>query len=127
VSSKLVLPREELLIFAVIILQMFIAVINENFHVAEEAKKGRQASHYWAAQQPEKSRETWLHKLNPYTWFNPSPKAIAVENLPSNLVLPMQKALVQNYGMPKREGSRKKVGFSIIYVSPVNEIGVRPV
>jgi len=30
---------------AVIVMQMFIAVINENFDVAEEAKKGRQASH----------------------------------------------------------------------------------
>lgn len=30
---------------------MFIAVINENFDVAEEAKKGQQASQYWAAEQ----------------------------------------------------------------------------
>lgn len=88
---------------------MFIAVINENFDIAEEAKRGRQASHYWAAQQLDKPQHTWYTKLNPYAWLKPSPKAIAVESLPSNLVLPMQKTLIQDYSMPKREGSVKKV------------------
>lgn len=93
--------------FAVIMLQMFIAVINENFDVAEEAKKGRQASHYWASQRQEKTQVSWMKKLNPYRWFSPAPKAIAVDNLPSGLVLPMQKALVQDYNVPKREPSTK--------------------
>ncbi len=42
--------------------------------------------------------------LNPYRWFKAQPKAIGVE-LVSNLVLPMQKALVKDYGLPKRENS----------------------
>jgi len=88
-------------------MQMFIAVINENFDVAEEAKKGRQASHYWASQRQEKTQVSWTKKLNPYRWFAPAPKAIAVDNLPSSLVLPMQKALVQDYSVPKREPSTK--------------------
>ena len=88
-------------------MQMFIAVINENFDVAEEAKKGRQASHYWASQRQEKTQVSWTKKLNPYRWFTPAPKAIAVDNLPSSLVLPMQKALVQDYSVPKREPSTK--------------------
>jgi len=88
-------------------MQMFIAVINENFDVAEEAKKGRQASHYWASQRQEKTQVSWMNKLNPYRWFAPAPKAIAVDNLPSSLVLPMQKALVQDYSVPKREPSTK--------------------
>ena len=92
---------------AVIMMQMFIAVINENFDVAEEAKKGRQASHYWASQRQEKTQVSWTKKLNPYRWFAPAPKAIAVDNLPSGLVLPMQKALVQDYSVPKREPSTK--------------------
>ena len=92
---------------AVIMMQMFIAVINENFDVAEEAKKGRQASHYWASQRQEKTQIPWMKKLNPYRWFAPAPKAIAVDNLPSSLVLPMQKALVQDYSVPKREPSTK--------------------
>lgn len=92
---------------AVIMLQMFIAVINENFDIAEEAKKGRQASHYWASQRQEKTQVSWMKKLNPYRWFAPAPKAIAVDNLPSSLVLPMQKALVQDYSVPRREPSTK--------------------
>ena len=92
---------------SVIMMQMFIAVINENFDVAEEAKKGRQASHYWASQRQEKAQVPWVKKLNPYRWFAPAPKAIAVDNLPSSLVLPMQKALVQDYNVPKREPSIK--------------------
>ncbi|THH14934.1 hypothetical protein EW146_g5467 [Bondarzewia mesenterica] len=86
-----------------IVLQMFIAVINENFNVAEESKRGQQANHYWAAQQPQQTKETWRRRFNPYRWFKASPKAIVVENLPSNLVLPMQKSLVQDYGLPSQD------------------------
>ncbi|KAI0740154.1 Ion transport protein-domain-containing protein [Earliella scabrosa] len=85
-----------------IVLQMFIAVINENFDVAEESKRSRQASHYWASHRPQQARATWIRKLNPYRWFKAQPKAIEVE-LPANLVLPMQKALVQDYSLPKRD------------------------
>ena len=87
-----------------IVLQMFIAVINENFDVAEESKRSRQASHYWASHRPQQVRAGWVRKLNPYRWFKAQPKAIEVE-LPSNLVLPMQKALVQDYSLPKRDKS----------------------
>lgn len=96
-------------------LQMFIAVINENFNVAEESKRGRQADDYWAAHQPQKVKATWVRKLNPYRWFSPSPKAIVVENLPSNLVLPMQKALVQDYGLPGME-RRTSVSFLLLFI-----------
>ncbi|TBU26428.1 Ion transport protein-domain-containing protein [Dichomitus squalens] len=87
-----------------IVLQMFIAVINENFDVAEESKRSRQASHYWASHRPQQARAAWIRKLNPYRWLKAQPKAIEVE-LPSNLVLPMQKALVQDYSLPKRDNS----------------------
>jgi voltage-dependent calcium channel len=85
---------------------MFIAVINENFDVAEEAKKSKQATNFWSNQQPERRRWAWVRRLNPYRWIRPNPKAIAVEHLPSNLVLPMQKALVQDYSMPSRTLAR---------------------
>ena len=91
-------------------LQMFIAVINENFDVAEESKRSRQASHYWASHRPQQARAAWIRRLNPYRWFKAQPKAIEVE-LPSNLVLPMQKALVQDYSLPKRDNSVVVRGF----------------
>ncbi|KAJ6452267.1 Ion transport protein-domain-containing protein [Mycena sanguinolenta] len=85
-----------------IVLQMFIAVINENFDVAEEAKKGQQATNYWAeASKPTAAHTTWLRKLNPYRWIRASPVEVKVEALPANLVLPMQKSLVNDYSVPK--------------------------
>ena len=38
---------------------------------------------------------TWLRRLNPYRWIKDSPVTVKVDNPPLNLVLPMQKALVQ--------------------------------
>jgi voltage-dependent calcium channel len=81
---------------------MFIAVINENFSIAEEAKRSQQANYYFQTQEPDKNRAAWIHKLNPYRWLKPSPRPIAVESLPSNLVLPVQQSLVGDYRMPER-------------------------
>ena len=83
---------------------MFIAVINENFDVAEEAKKGKQASNYWEeSQRPTAGHVSWLRKLNPYRWIRASPVEVKVEGLPSNLVLPMQKSLVEDYSVPRHD------------------------
>ncbi|PCH34579.1 hypothetical protein WOLCODRAFT_106220 [Wolfiporia cocos MD-104 SS10] len=83
-----------------IVFQMFIAVINENFQIAEESKRTRQASNYWASHRPQQASVPWLRKFNPYRWIKAQPKAIAVEQLPSDLVLPMQKNLVDDYTLP---------------------------
>ena len=81
---------------------MFIAVINENFQIAEETKRSQQASHYWAAHRPQQAQAHWTRKFNPYRWFKAQPKAIAVDHLPSNLVLPMQKTLVEDYTLSRQ-------------------------
>jgi voltage-dependent calcium channel len=78
---------------------MFIAVINENFDVVEEAKKSKQATSFWASQQPQDMAPRWTRFLNPYRWIKAKPKALAVDNLPSNLVLPVQQSLVEDDGM----------------------------
>ncbi|KAG6811221.1 hypothetical protein H0H92_008482 [Tricholoma furcatifolium] len=85
--------------FSVIVLQMFIAVINENFSVAEELKKGEQASKYWATHQAQQGSASWMRRFNPYRWIRPNPVKVKVD-LPANLVLPMQKSLVQDYTVP---------------------------
>ena len=99
-----------------IVLQMFIAVINENFDVAEEQKRSRQASHFWAAQRPQKARAAWIRRMNPYRWFEAKPKAIAVDQLPANLVLPMQKSLVQDYTFgirDRRSGAQVRLPYTV--------------
>lgn len=84
---------------------MFIAVINENFDVAEEQKKSKQASHFYNQQKAKHAGSGWLQRLNPYRWVKANPETAKVANLPSNLVLPMQKTLVQDYSM-SRSNSR---------------------
>ena len=71
---------------------MFIAVVDENFDVAEEQKKSIQASQFYNLQKARHRSANWLRRLNPYRWIKASPE---VKNLPSKLVLPMQKVLVQ--------------------------------
>lgn len=75
---------------------MFIAVINENFEVAEEQKKSKQTTDFYSQQKARHGTATWLRRLNPYRWIKASPVTVKVDNLPSNLVLPMQKVLVQD-------------------------------
>jgi hypothetical protein len=75
---------------------MFIAVINENFEVAEEHKKGKQTSHFYSQQKARNGTATWLRRLNPYRYIKANPVTVKVDNLPSNLVLPMQKVLIQD-------------------------------
>ena len=75
---------------------MFIAVINENFEVAEEQKKSKQTSHFYSQQKARHGTATWLRRLNPYRWIKASPVTVKVDNLPPNLVLPMQKVLIQD-------------------------------
>lgn len=77
---------------------MFIAVINENFEVAEEAKKSKQMTKFWATQKAREGKPSWMRVLNPYRWFKANPVTVRVDELPSGLVLPMQKNLVVGYG-----------------------------
>ena len=90
-------PNHEIAdISSVILLRLFIAVINENFDVVEELKRGKQATDHCVTQRPVAATPVWLRRLNTHRWFRASPKSIAVENLPSNLILPMQKRALCN-------------------------------
>ena len=111
----------------VIMLQLFIAVINENFDIAEEQKKKKQASYYWAMQQPIKASPLWLKRLNPYRWFKANPKAIAVESLPASLVLPMQKSMVEDYPMQRPQSAQGSVSNQILFSSFQSEQCSSPV
>ena len=93
---------------------MFIAVINENFDVAEELKKSKQVTDYYATTHVPETSSGWLRKLNPYRWMKANPVKVKVENLPSNLILPMQKSLVQDYGAPR--GMMSPSTVSVIFV-----------
>ncbi|KAF8962909.1 high-affinity cell membrane calcium channel [Flammula alnicola] len=106
-----------------IVLQMFIAVINENFEVAEEQKKSKQASNFYSQQKERHGTVTWLRRLNPYRWVKANPETAKVANLPSNLVLPMQKTLVQDYSISKsdsRTPSKKAPARKKRFIKPTH-------
>jgi hypothetical protein len=81
---------------------MFIAVINESFAIAEEQKHKAQVQAFVKRSEPEAVRIGWFTKWNPYRHMKPKPRAVAVDNIPQNLVLPMQKAAVKAF-MTKQE------------------------
>lgn len=97
---------------------MFIAVINENFEVVEESKKEQQASNYWAnhqAHRAQKRSKSWFRRLNPYRWFKANPVKVQVDNLPANLVLPIQKSVIQDYNVPRFDDRSSAVSYCMVY------------
>ncbi|KAL7418234.1 Ion transport protein-domain-containing protein [Mrakia frigida] len=80
-----------------ILLQLFIAVIQENFSVAEELKRKQQIEAFIKKTQPKTSHSSWLDRWNPYRLLKAKPRAIAVQNLPPNLVLPLKKSIVREF------------------------------
>lgn len=111
-------------LFTVIVLQMFIAVINENFDVAEEAKKSKQASKFWATQKAKSDlgKPSWMRVLNPYRWFRANPVTVRVDELPNSLVLPMQKNLVVGYSSGGGGGGGLGSGGSGMVVPGAEEL-----
>ncbi|KAH7886746.1 Ion transport protein-domain-containing protein, partial [Phlebopus sp. FC_14] len=99
-----------------IVLQMFIAVINENFSVAEETKRGKQASYYWAHHQGQHvTRRSWIGRLNPYRWLNANSPTPEIENSHSDVISPEHKALIQGYSVPRQ--SKESVARSTLPTS----------
>lgn len=99
--------------FTVIVLQMFIAVINENFEVAEEHKKSKQTSHFYSQQKARQGTATWLPRLNPYRWIKANPVTVRVDNLPSNLVLPMRTVLVQDQSLSNSDSVKTAAAATV--------------
>lgn len=83
--------------------------------MAEEQKRTQQIKAFVARAAPTSSAVNWIERWNPYQFVKADPKSVAVEALPSNLVLPLQKVIVQD-GKGRRLGrntsvSRLKVAF----------------
>jgi hypothetical protein len=95
-------------------MQMFIAVINENFSVAEEAKREMQASNY-SEQRGQTIRSRWINMLNPYLWLRTRSTTVNAESSSSTLVLGEAETLVQHDPLPMHEGLSQVV--SIIFDS----------
>ncbi|KAK4687032.1 voltage-dependent calcium channel, partial [Tremellales sp. Uapishka_1] len=81
-----------------IVLQMFIAVINENFAVAEEQKRKQQIQAFIRKTEPQSAHVSWIDRLNPYRLMSARHNAVKVDTLPPNLVLPMKQNIGADIG-----------------------------
>ncbi|KAG6372714.1 Ion transport protein-domain-containing protein [Boletus reticuloceps] len=86
-----------------IVMQMFIAVINENFDVAEETKRKMQASNY-SGKHSQTTGNRWTNMLNPYLWFKTRSTTVNAETSSSTSVLENTKTLVQQDPFPVHHG-----------------------
>ncbi|CED84829.1 high-affinity cell membrane calcium channel [Phaffia rhodozyma] len=92
-----------------IMLQLFIAVIQENFAVAEETKKNHQIEAFLRRTEPRRPQDTFLDKFNPYLLFKP--KQTIVQRNPG---IPVKRSLTDGDFGPtdagmKQEGMRSFV------------------
>jgi hypothetical protein len=90
----------------------FIAVIQENFSVAEELKRKEQLDAFIKKTQPKGQNSSWLDRWNPYRLFKAKPKAIEVQNLPANLVLPLKRSIVRDFA--KEGGGVSRAAFGAV-------------
>lgn len=81
-------------------MQMFIAVINENFSVAEEQKRKQQIESFIRKTEPVSAHVSWIERLNPYRLIKGRHKAVRVDSVPQNLILPLKQSIGQDVGAP---------------------------
>lgn len=76
---------------------MFIAVLMENFEIAEDDKRRNQILHFMQKTENEMDKKTVVSRWNIYRYFKSKPKELDVTNIPSNLVLSVQKNIVREF------------------------------
>lgn len=80
-----------------ILLQMFIAVINEGFAIAEEEKHKAQVQALVKQTEPQAPTVNWISRINPYRFIKARPGILTVDNLPTNPALPRDRGAIPNY------------------------------
>ncbi|CAO0803366.1 unnamed protein product [Mucor circinelloides] len=80
-----------------VLVNLFIAVLMENFEIAEEDKRKRQVMQFMEKTENELGQKTVVSRWNIYRYFKPKAKGLDVKNIPSNLVLSVQKSIVREF------------------------------
>ncbi|CEP08594.1 hypothetical protein [Parasitella parasitica] len=80
-----------------VLVNLFIAVLMENFEIAEEDKRKRQVLQFMEKTENELGQKTVVSRWNIYRYFKPKAKGLDIKNIPSNLVLSVQKNIVREF------------------------------
>ncbi|KAI8983763.1 Ion transport protein-domain-containing protein [Pilobolus umbonatus] len=89
-----------------VLVNMFIAVLMENFEIVEDDKRKRQVLHYMKKTEDVLDKTNVVNPWNIYRFFKPKPKGLDIKNIPYNLVLTVQKSIVQEF-MSGAEADKK--------------------
>jgi hypothetical protein len=85
---------------------MFIAIIMENFETAEEEKRQRQVQDYLNKNDTMILEDAPIaSRWNVFRYLKPKPKGLAVDNMPSGLVLSTQKEYVREFLVDSNRGN----------------------
>ncbi|KAI9271516.1 Ion transport protein-domain-containing protein [Phascolomyces articulosus] len=80
-----------------ILVNMFIAVLMENFETAEEQKRQLQIQQFINKTEHVVDSDPVASRWNIYRYFRPHPKSANVGNMPANLVLPTKKNTMREF------------------------------
>ncbi|KAG1501400.1 hypothetical protein G6F47_004900 [Rhizopus delemar] len=80
-----------------VLVNMFIAVLMENFEIAEEDRRKNQVLSFMKKTETELNKKTVVSRWNIYRYFKPKPKGLDITSIPSNLVLSVQKNIVKEF------------------------------
>lgn len=80
----------------VVLVNMFIAVLMENFETVEEEKKKRQLEQFVRKTEHIVEEDPIISRWNIYRYFRPHPKGLNV-NMPANLVWQAKKDVVRDF------------------------------
>ncbi|KAI9498171.1 Ion transport protein-domain-containing protein [Zychaea mexicana] len=80
-----------------ILVNMFIAVLMENFETAEEEKRQLQIDQYVRKTEHVVDSDPVASRWNIYRYFRPHPKGMEVKNMPANLVLHAKKNTMREF------------------------------
>jgi voltage-dependent calcium channel len=77
---------------------MFIAVIRENFSIAEEDKRQEQVKAFVQSHEPPQLNVSWTERLNPWRYLHPStPPPLAVDDITSKTGLQVKRRVVSEF------------------------------
>jgi hypothetical protein len=74
------------------------ALTNKNFELAEELKRKEQIEAFVRKTEPTSTHVNWIDRLNPYRLIKARHKAVKVDQLPPNLILPLKQSIGADVG-----------------------------
>lgn len=80
-----------------VLVNLFIAVLLENFEIAEEEKRQQQIRQYARKTENIGEHDPVISKWNLYRYFKPHPQGLQISSMPTNLIWNAKKNVVREF------------------------------